>query len=614
MSPASAPEASAPGAPDPAAAHRRALAAAVVANVALASLHVAGYLGAVPEGASGRGPLALALVAEVAAAFVVAAALLLPLARGAPGRALLLAAAPLVMTALHLFFFVDRKLYAAMGMHVNALVLDVVLTQGGLGALGASAGAWAGLAMRWGAVLALEAAGFVGLARAARRAPGRLRAVPTWLHLAAAVVVLLSLERIVYAVVTVAAAGDGSAAQASPGWAAERRLWRRPAEPMPVRYPRAPLQLTPGAPRPNLVWIVIESWRRDALGADVTPVLHRQSLRSLTFRNHVSGGNGSIGGVYSQFFGLHGNAVAALQRDRQRPLLLRVLQQLGYRVGVSASPELGYGHMRDAVFGDVAGPASAAPGDTPTARDRAAAAQAAAFLRAARPGEPFALFVLLDGTHIPYHFDPARSRYRPFEPELDVFALERARSPERLRNRYLNALAEVDAAAGVVLDALEGTGLAGETVTVVIGDHGEQLLDHGKIGHQLSLCAEETETPLLLRVPGVAPVERDDLSRHVDLPPTILGLLGVTNPPADYSAGRSLLHDPPPDFAVLVGFRHAGVRTPDGWTVEWDTEHGSVDPTAGYRVRDPAYRLRPGPPPHPEALAAGLADLHRFSR
>jgi membrane-anchored protein YejM (alkaline phosphatase superfamily) len=596
----------------PGARHRAALLAFALANVAAAAVHAAGYDRAVPDGVGGRPLLLLGLAGQLLVAFLVPAALLVPLARLRAGRAALVVLAPAVASALHLVLYVDRKVFAAMGMHVNGLLLDVALSQGGLRALDVQPSEWRRLVGGAAVVLAAEGAGY---AWAALRPPGALAlGTRAWLRAAAAAVCLLSAERVLYVVSTVSG-WSTAAVSAAPAYGVERLFRLRRAEPAPLRYPRAPVTFAPGARRPNIVWLVIESWRRDALGSVVTPALWRQSRRSLTFLNHVSGGNASVAGTYSQFYGLHANAVAALSRTREPPVLTRALRDLGYRIRVVASPVIEFADMDATVFGGGRGEIVRASGAGSAARDRFAAARAVEFLREARPDAPFALVVLLDGTHMPYDFDPARARFRPYETELAYAELDRSRGVEGVRNRYLDALAEVDEAAGRILDALEATGLAGETITVVAGDHGEQLLDHGRIGHQLSLSRVETETPLLLRVPGVAPAERTDLSRHVDLPPTLLGLLGVRNPPSDYSVGRSLLTDPEPEYAVIVGLMAVGVRTRDGWTVEWDTGDLALQARSGYRVMDASYREVPGAaPPSRDAVAAGLADLQRFTR
>jgi membrane-anchored protein YejM (alkaline phosphatase superfamily) len=598
---------------EPGARHRRALLGFALGNVLAASLHAAGYLRTAPPG-SGRALLALALAAQLGAAFVGLCALLLPLARGAAGRAALPAAAPLLVTALHLFFWVDRKVYAALGLHVNGLLLDLAISQGGLRAMDVGSGEWMGLAVRWTGILGAEIAAYAWLASRQAREP--LAGSRGWVRAGAAVVLLLAAERTFYAAATLGGHGPGPAAAAAPAHGLERSLRLRVAEPPTLRYPRAPLDLAPDAPRPSLVWIVIESWRRDGFDPLRTPALWRWSREALRFRNHMSGGNASIVGVYSQFYGLHGNLVEPLVRAKQGPVLFRALRERGYRVRVVASPSIEYAGMHETIFADVADDVEGGVvGATPAERDRSATALARAFLKTVRPDEPFALVLFLDATHFPYFFDAARARFRPFEPELRYSELDRPADVEGVRNRYFNALAEVDRSAGEVLDAVEATGQAGRTVTIVTGDHGEQLFEHGRLGHQASLSPEETQTPLLLRVPGVPPADRTDLSRHVDLAPTFLGLLGARNPPGDYSVGRSLLHGPAPTWALLVGTMFEGVRTADGWTVEWETGAQALHARGGYRVRDAAYRELPGAtPPDPGAVAAALADLQRFTR
>jgi arylsulfatase A-like enzyme len=93
---------------------------------------------------------------------------------------------------------------------------------------------------------------------------------------------------------------------------------------------------------------------------------------------------------------------------------------------------------------------------------------------------------------------------------------------------YLHKL--VDAAIGRILDSLEASGMADDTIVVFTSDHGDLLGAHG--GLQQKWCNafdEATRVPLLVRGPGIAPVA-GGLSlptSHVDLIPTLLGLAGI---------------------------------------------------------------------------------------
>ena len=90
------------------------------------------------------------------------------------------------------------------------------------------------------------------------------------------------------------------------------------------------------------------------------------------------------------------------------------------------------------------------------------------------------------------------------------------------------------------------TGLADNTLLVVSADHGEELIDHGLIGHVSTfkegrLYDELIRIPLIAWLPGRLPPGRviDDPVQCVDVMPTVLELAGVPVP--EQVQGRSLL-------------------------------------------------------------------------
>ena len=76
------------------------------------------------------------------------------------------------------------------------------------------------------------------------------------------------------------------------------------------------------------------------------------------------------------------------------------------------------------------------------------------------------------------------------------------RLPQRLidrwRRAYLREIAYVDAWLGRLLEMLERTGRAEETVVVVTGDHGENFGEGGLVGHGLSLRESLANVPLVI--------------------------------------------------------------------------------------------------------------------
>jgi arylsulfatase A-like enzyme len=117
-------------------------------------------------------------------------------------------------------------------------------------------------------------------------------------------------------------------------------------------------------------------------------------------------------------------------------------------------------------------------------------------------------------------------------------------APERvawLEGQYAGEILFTDEQIGRLLDELAAQERAGETIVVVTADHGEGFLEHGALGHTVSIYDEMVRVPLLVRYPGVVPPDR---SLHgpaglVDLAPTLLDLAGLPYRAEEFD-GRSL--------------------------------------------------------------------------
>lgn len=144
-------------------------------------------------------------------------------------------------------------------------------------------------------------------------------------------------------------------------------------------------------------------------------------------------------------------------------------------------------------------------------------------------GERFAMFVHLFEPHSTYV-------------KHDEFPITERKIPGLIQ-KYDYEIAYVDRWIGTLLDALEQSGLADDTIVVVMSDHGEAFGGHRVAGqkmffHGQTLYDELLRVPLLLRVPGVAGQRIDDPVALIDVAPTLTDLLGLESP-GDW-VGRSL--------------------------------------------------------------------------
>jgi arylsulfatase A-like enzyme len=105
---------------------------------------------------------------------------------------------------------------------------------------------------------------------------------------------------------------------------------------------------------------------------------------------------------------------------------------------------------------------------------------------------------------------------------------------------YDAELAWVDDNLRRLVEAIEASPRARQTVLVITGDHGEEFFEHGRFGHRATLHDEVLRVPCLVWAPGrVAPgtVVEDEVAGY-DVLPTLMDYAGIPAEPAIY--GRSL--------------------------------------------------------------------------
>jgi choline-sulfatase len=171
------------------------------------------------------------------------------------------------------------------------------------------------------------------------------------------------------------------------------------------------------------------------------------------------------------------------------------------------------------------------------------AQQAARYFREHKD-RPFFLMVSFYEPHSPFHFPveyagrhkPQEFAVSPVVPEDDgqvpaVFRTLTAAQKQGIIAAYYTSVEFLDRNVGLVLDTLERSGLARDTLVVYIGDHGYMLGQHGRF--EKHCCYEPAvRAPLVLRCPGrIQPGRHTSaLVEFIDIVPTILEYCGVKSP------------------------------------------------------------------------------------
>ena len=377
---------------------------------------------------------------------------------------------------------------------------------------------------------------------------------------------------------------------------------------MGLAYPRAALRCAASASPPNVLFVVIDSWRADALKPEVTPNLARLAEESQRFTNHVSGGNATRIGMFSLFYGLPGTYWHDMLGERRGAVFVQELMRQGYDVEVFRSAPLFSPEFDRTIFVGVPDLRLRSDGARAWQRDRDLTEDFVGWLDKRDSKRPFFALLFYDSPH-KYDFPPDWPlQFKPSLAEVDYMALSNSTDPVPFHNRYLNSVRYVDQLAGEALDEVRARGLLEDTVLLVTGDHGQEFNDQhlNYWGHNSNFSRFQTQVPLFVRWPGEAPSVHDHATSHFDVVPTLMNrVLGCSNPPADYSVGRDLYDTSSRGVLTLASFNdYAAVEPGKRYVVVWST--GDID-TLG-----PDYRPRPMTSDDRQALQDALKQRSMF--
>lgn len=150
-------------------------------------------------------------------------------------------------------------------------------------------------------------------------------------------------------------------------------------------------------------------------------------------------------------------------------------------------------------------------------------------------------------------------------------------TPEMIRDMrfgYAASIAFADQEIGKVLDALDESGIADDTLVIFMSDHGDALGDHGQMVKGVALYEPVVSVPMILRWPGHVPAGRvsDALAQGHDLARTCLAAAGL-DPPRDgpFDTGQDLVAiangSGAPRSVSVCAYRNSGINSENAY---WD--------------------------------------------
>jgi arylsulfatase A-like enzyme len=363
------------------------------------------------------------------------------------------------------------------------------------------------------------------------------------------------------------------------------------------------------APTPNVVFIFADDQRADtiaALGNPVikTPNLDRLVKRGVAFnRAYMQGGNQGATCVPSRAMLLSGRSLAQIDekllKHQTWPNAFGAAGYVTFAAGKwhngPPSIPLSFQQAKALFVGGMANPLKAPTSDmlptgkltppkiSPKHLCEEATDETLAFLKSQDGKQPFFSYLAFDGPHDPHivpegfpiDYAPASIPLPPnFLPQHPFDNGEMVIRDEQLMKwprpeadvktmlaEYYRYVSFLDVQVGRVLDAVDASPYAANTIIVYAADSGVARGSHGLIGKQ-NLYEHSMRVPLIVAGPGIAADQRSEALCYLfDVLPTLGKLCGVATPSG--SNGRefaAVLKDPSQSARPFLMFGYKSIQ------------------------------------------------------
>ncbi|MGL4854873.1 MAG: sulfatase-like hydrolase/transferase, partial [Lentisphaeria bacterium] len=308
-----------------------------------------------------------------------------------------------------------------------------------------------------------------------------------------------------------------------------------------LNYPAAKIERDLSKKKYNVVWLACESWRWDMLDAEIMPAASAFAKKSTNFKDHYSGGNGTRQGMFSMFYGIYGNYWDVIMKNRQSPVLMDWMIEDGYNFNCQTSAKFSYPEFDQTIFSRISSDNLYSYDKGLTwQRDQHNTKKFINYLKSVDRSKPFMSFMFFESTHAPYEFPQDAVIRENHAPAINYATVKESDGP-RIKDRYINSSHHLDMRLGEIFKTLEEEQLLEDTIVVLVGDHGEEFFEKGRLGHNSTFVQEQIRTPLVIYFPDRDAEVYEQMSSHLDIVPMLAPYFGVRNAASDFSIGYNLL-------------------------------------------------------------------------
>ncbi len=340
--------------------------------------------------------------------------------------------------------------------------------------------------------------------------------------------------------------------------------------------------LLSGSNRPNVILVIVESFRRNAMSKKTMPRLAAFAKKGTVLKRHFAASNKSDYGTFALLYGRSPLAYDVTLDAEISKQASTIFENSGYKSSLVASCTFLLGKMDKFMDKNHFDSIQLYHGKQETwwKRDRKTLKEVRRRISTDTDKPQFMVSYLM-ATHFSYDYPPEYEKNQTgFQPTKHVGMKGRySLKPKDLLNRYNNSLAFIDDELGQLIESID----LKKNIVIITGDHGESFFEDGHVTHGTTLSDIQTHVPMVIVGAGVPQQEINTPTSHTDLLSSLVHLISGKEKKIVNSHGSSFFSKNHPAQALVIQ------KYRDSWDVMLVRPDGRLK--MNLRRRTPVIRL-----------------------
>jgi len=336
-----------------------------------------------------------------------------------------------------------------------------------------------------------------------------------------------------------------------------------------LKYPLTPIVLKKVLNKINIIIIASDAVRYSMINKINTPNIEKFKKDSIVLQNHHSGGNATRFGIFSLMYGLNSTYWFNFLEAQKGAVVFDVLKKLNYQFNIVSSTSTLWPEFKKTCYVDIQDSIKDDFKGKPWELDQQSSEYFINKLDSYDGKRPLFSFLFMDSPH-GYSYPKEFNKFHANGENINyMLATKGSNEIKKALARYKNAIAYNDHLFSNIITKLKEKKLYDNSLIIFTSDHGQEFYEYGYFGHNTAFSEAQTHIPLIIKLPKTLKdkyhvEDTTMLTSHIDIMPTILSIIGVTNPTTEYSNGYNIFDKNfKRDFVFCANWNNNAIITKD---------------------------------------------------